>query len=89
MRSLVGLDRETATAAFSQFIAGTTATSAQITFIEMIVEHLTENGVMEVARLYESPFTDINQRGPDAVFSAAKVDAMVQVLREIRERAVA
>lgn len=74
---------------FTEFIAGTTATGAQIEFIELIVEHLTENGVMDVARLYESPFTDINQRGPDAVFPAAKVEAMVQVLREIRARAVA
>ena len=36
----------------------------------------------------ESPFTDISQPGPEAVLSASKVTAMVQVLDEIRRRAV-
>lgn len=88
IRSLVGLDREAATQAFSQFVSGTTATASQLEFITLIVEYLTENGVMAPARLYESPFTDISQQGPEAVFSAGKVTAMVQVLDEIRRRAV-
>ena len=88
IRSLVGLDSETARQAFSQFIAGTTATASQIEFIGLVVQYLTENGVMEPARLYESPFIDINDRGPDAIFLPAKVDEMVRVLEGIRERAV-
>lgn len=88
IRSLVGLDRETAKQAFSQFVVGTTATASQLEFIELIVQHLTENGVMDAARLYESPFTDISQQGPEAVFSASNVTEMVRVLDEIRERAV-
>ena len=87
IRSLVGLDRETATQAFSQFITGTTATPSQIEFIDLIVQHLTENGVMDAARLYESPFTDISHQGPEAVFPSAKVEAIVRVLEEIRQRA--
>jgi type I restriction enzyme R subunit len=89
IRSLVGLDRETATQAFSQFVTDTTATASQIEFVNLIVQYLTENGVMEPARLYESPFTDINDRGPEAVFPAARVTEMVRVLEEIRQRAVA
>ena len=48
MRSLVGLDRETAKQAFSQFVVGTTA--IQLEFINLIVEELTENGVMDSRR---------------------------------------
>lgn len=88
IRSLVGLDRETAKQAFSQFVVGTTATASQIEFIDLIVQHLTENGVMDAARLYESPFTDISQQGPEALFLPARVTEMVRVLEEIRERAV-
>ena len=88
IRSLVGLDLETAKAAFSQFV-GTTATASQLEFIDLIVQYLTENGVMDAARLYESPFTDISQHGPEALFLPAKVTEMVRVLKEIRERAVA
>jgi len=89
IRSLVGLDRETATQAFSQFVVGTTATASQIEFIDLIVQYLTENGVMDAARLYESPFTDISQQGPEALFLPARVTEMVRVLEQIRERAVA
>ena len=56
IRSLVGLGRETATAAFSQFVVGTTATAAQLEFIDLIVQHLTEHGVMEPDRLCQSLF---------------------------------
>jgi type I restriction enzyme R subunit len=89
IRSLVGLDRETAKQAFSQFVVGTTATANQLEFIDLVVEYLTENGVMEPARLYESPFTDISPQGPEAVFSIARVNEMVELLEEIRKRAVA
>ncbi|MHB1115082.1 MAG: type I restriction-modification enzyme R subunit C-terminal domain-containing protein, partial [Acidovorax defluvii] len=89
IRSLVGLDSETARQAFSQFVAGTTATASQIEFIDLVVQYLTENGVMEPARLYESPFIDINDKGPEAIFLPARVDEMVRVLEGIRERAVA
>ncbi|MGN7982246.1 DEAD/DEAH box helicase family protein [Burkholderia sp. 22313] len=89
IRSLVGLDREAAAAAFSEFLQGTTATPNQIEFIDLIVQELTQNGVMEAARLFESPFTDINAQGPLGVFPAATVTQIVQVLAEIRERAVA
>ena len=89
IRSLVGLDRETAKQAFSQFVLGTTATASQLEFIDLIVQYLTENGVMDVGRLYESPFTDISQQGPEALFLPSRVTEMVRVLDEIRERAVA
>ena len=87
IRSLVGLDRETAKQAFSQFVTGTTATASQLEFIDLIVQYLTENGVMDAARLYESPFTDISPQGPEAVFSIARVNGMVAILDEIRIRA--
>lgn len=39
-----------------------------IEFINLVVAYLTENGVTEPDRLYESPFTDINSQGPEGVF---------------------
>ena len=89
VRSLVGLDREAAKQAFSQFLSGGTATANQIEFVNLIVDHLTEHGVMDPALLYESPFTDIGPRGPEDVFSSEQVDGLVGVLAEIRQRASA
>lgn len=88
IRSLVGLDHETAKQAFSQFISGSSVSANQIEFINLIVDYLTENGVMEPDRLYESPFTDIHSQGPVGVFSVDKADQLQDVLREIRQSAV-
>jgi hypothetical protein len=73
IRSLVGLDREAAMQAFSEFLKGSTATPDQIEFIELVVQELTLNGVMEADRLFQSPFTDISSQGPLGVFPPAKV----------------
>ena len=50
IRSLVGLDREAAMQAFSDFISGSTATPNQMEFIELIIQELTQNGVMDVGQ---------------------------------------
>jgi type I restriction enzyme R subunit len=89
IRSLVGLDREAAKSAFGAFLKGGTASANQIEFINLIVDYLTEHGVMDASVLYESPFTDISPRGPEDVFSIAAVGQLVAVLDEIRERAAA
>jgi type I restriction enzyme R subunit len=89
VRSLVGLDHEAAMQAFSEFVHGTTATPNQIEFINLVVQELTQAGVMAPSRLFESPFTDVNAQGPLGVFSPARVTQLVGVLTQIRERAVA
>jgi len=89
IRSLVGMDREAAKQAFGVFLTGRTPSANQIEFVNLIVDHLTEHGVMDPARLYESPFTDINPRGPEGVFTERQVDALVSVLEEIRQTAAA
>ena len=69
------------------FVAGLTAN--QIEFVDLIVNHLTEHGVMEAAVLYESPFTDLTPRGPEELFSAGQVDELVRVLDAVRGMAIA
>ena len=87
IRSLVGLDREAAKQAFGTFITEVTASANQIEFINLIIDHLTEYGVMAPNLLYESPFTDISPRGPEGVFTSDKVDEIITLLNEIREKA--
>jgi len=89
VRSLVGLHREAAKQAFAGFLTGKTLSANQIEFVNLIIDHLTEQGVMEPALLYESPFTDLSPHGPDGVFSSMQVDQLVSLLGEIRQRAVA
>lgn len=87
VRSLVGLDREAAKAAFSDFLTDSRFSANQIEFVSMIIDHLTQHGVMEAKLLYESPFTDLTPQGPDGLFESADVDALVLVLEKLRESA--
>ena len=80
IRSLVGLDREAAKQAFGQFLSGKVQSANQIEFINLIIDHLTEHGVMDPGLLYESPFTDINRRDP-RVFTSEQVDGLISLLQ--------
>lgn len=73
VRSIVGMDRSASQAAFSQFLGDESLTSAQIRFIEMIIEQLTSRGVMEASALYEAPFSDLHAGGPDELFAGKEV----------------
>lgn len=89
VRSLVGLDREAAKGAFAGFLDGRTLNASQIEFVDLIVNHLTERGVMSAALLYESPFTDLAPRGPDDLFASSQVAELVAILDRVRAAAIA
>jgi type I restriction enzyme, R subunit len=89
VRGLVGLDRGAAKEAFAGFLAGKTLSANQIEFVDLIINYLTDHGVMSAARLYESPFTDIAPHGPDDLFTFDEVNDLVLVLSQIRSAAVA
>ena len=87
VRSLVGMDREAAKEALAGFLAGKTFGANQIDFVDLVVNHLTEHGAMQAARLYESPFTDISPRGPEGLFSPTEVDQLIGALDVVRRTA--
>jgi type I restriction enzyme R subunit len=87
IRSLVGLDRQAALEAFADYLDGTKFNANQIHFINTIVGELTNNGVMEPARLYESPFTDLAATGPESMFTENQVDNIVDILNTVRANA--
>lgn len=89
VRSLVGMDREAAKQALAGFLTGKTFGANQIEFVNLIVNRLTEYGVMEASALYESPFTDLTPQGPDGLFTSPQIDELLQVLDHVRATAVA
>ncbi len=87
IRSLVGLDRGATADAFSEFLSDAAVTPDQIEFIDMVIEHLTEKGVMDPGLLYESPFIDVAPSGPNQVFDLAKTKRLVTVIETLNESA--
>ena len=87
IRSLVGLDRNAAKELFAEFLADGTHTATQIRFINEILNELTSRGVMDPARLYDPPFSDLAPTGPEDLFSEEEIGNLCDLLHEISERA--
>jgi type I restriction enzyme R subunit len=87
IRRLVGLDRSAAKNAFSDFLDARRYTANQVEFVNLLIDELTDNGIIEPRRFYESPYTDISPQGPDALFESAEVDRLLEVVAEVRRRA--
>jgi type I restriction enzyme, R subunit len=85
IRSLVGLDRQAVQQAFSKYLQGSSYNEKQIRFIEMMIEHLTQNGVLDAAQLYEPPFNQIHYEGIDGVFADADADNIFGVVEAFNE----
>ncbi len=88
VRSLVGMDREAAKIALSRFLQSGTMNANQVEFVNLIVNHLASRGTIEIARLYESPFTDVHPFGLDGMFKEDSTVALLAALNSIRQNAV-
>ncbi|MFM7229200.1 MAG: DEAD/DEAH box helicase family protein, partial [Cyanobacteriota bacterium] len=89
IRSLVGLDRNAAKELFADFLTDGIHTATQIRFINEIIDELTSRGVMDPARLYDPPFSDLAPMGPEGLFTEAQVDSLYDLLVLITTMAAA
>ncbi|WOJ88321.1 type I restriction-modification enzyme R subunit C-terminal domain-containing protein [Methylocapsa polymorpha] len=89
VRSLIGLDREAAKQALADFVSGRTLSANQIEFVDLIIDYLMDRGVMDPRRLYESPFTDVDDQGVSGVFTPTEVKILVETLAQVKAKAAA
>jgi type I restriction enzyme R subunit len=89
IRSIVGMDVQAARSAFADFIAHGKLRPDQVNFMEAIIQHLTQNGVIDKAMLAETPFTDIHDQGVFGVFGEGELVQLVSLIDEVNGNAVA
>jgi type I restriction enzyme R subunit len=84
VRRIVGMDRSAAKAAFATFLADRSLNAPQMRFVELVIDQLTARGFMELAALYEAPFSSIHAGGPEGLFAGKPniIDGLFHTLEE-------
>lgn len=85
VRSLVGLDRQAAKEKFALFLDQNRYNTDQIQFVNYIINHLTRNGSLDPEMLWERPFVDIHNDGPEGLFSDEDTTKLIGLVREVNE----
>ncbi|WP_438002344.1 DEAD/DEAH box helicase family protein [Sorangium sp. So ce185] len=88
LRGLVGLDPAAVDEAFTGFVHKHPRLSAQqLRFMQVLKNHIAQNGGIELERLYEPPFTTIHAEGIDGVFTeVGQVDEILAILETFQPR---
>lgn len=89
IRGIIGLEVKAAQEAFSDFLQAGNLRADQLTFIQKIITYLTKNGTIEPSMLFESPFTDINDKGLLGVFDDGDAHRVINIIESINENATA
>jgi type I restriction enzyme R subunit len=91
LRGLVGLDAEAVEAAFTDFVHKHPRLSAQqLRFLQLLKNHISQNGGIELDRLYEPPFTTLHASGIDGVFTEQRqLDEILVILEAFQPRKAA
>ncbi|MCA0857282.1 DEAD/DEAH box helicase family protein [Phaeobacter italicus] len=89
LRSLTGLDRAAAKGAFSSFVSHYQLNADQAEFLDLIVDSLTESGIVEPASFYESPFTDLDDMGIAGIFDRDQAQEIIKIVRSLNNAVAA
>ena len=87
-RGLVGLDEVAVDRAFAEFVHKHHGLSPQqLRFLQLLKNHLSQYGTIELERLYEAPFTTLHADGVDGVFPdpdlAGEILAIVETFQAV------
>ncbi len=81
LRTVVGMDSKSVAKAFAGFAAKHKLGSQQIRFLDMLKNHIRDFGTIEMAQLFEKPFTQIHGGGITGLFpEMEQVTAIKQIV---------
>lgn len=89
LRAMIGLNRTAAKEMFSEFTATYSLSADQTEFLNLIIDSLSESGIVDPERFYESPFTDLDDMGIAGVFKDAQVKELVTIINRSNSAASA
>ena len=75
---------------FEFFIAHPAMTSTQISFLNLLKNHISRYGSIEIDQLYEPPFTTLHSDGLDGVFIDEDIiEELIGIIDTFRPKATA
>jgi len=78
IRSIIGMDADAVNNRFAEFVTSYPGlTSNQVSFLNLLKNHISRYGSIQIDQLYEAPFTALHSEGLDGVFGD---EAMIQEL---------
>jgi type I restriction enzyme R subunit len=85
IRSIIGLDAEAVHERFTSFVQQTNLNAAQIRFLDLLQNHIAKYGSIEVARLYEPPFTSLHTDSIDGLFpDEEQARSIIRIIESFR-----
>ena len=80
IRGIIGMDPKTVHERFTKFVqAHSNLASHQIKFLDLLQNHIAKFGSIDIAQLYEPPFTTLHSDGPDGLFDGPLVDELLDI----------
>ncbi len=74
IRSIIGMDADAVNTRFADFIfSHPSLTANQMSFLNLLKNHISRYGAIEIEDLYEPPFTSLHTDGLDGVFMDEKI----------------
>lgn len=81
IRGIIGMDAAAVHKRFTAFVqAHPNLASHQIKFLDLLQNHIAKYGSIEIAQLYEPPFTTLHNDGPDGLFEEPLVDELLDII---------
>ena len=82
IQQLIGLDVQFVEQHFTEFLHNhPQLTAQQVRFMNLLKKYISENGTIQVEKLYDRPFTTVSSEGIDGVFQPTDVDQLITVLK--------
>ena len=90
IRSIIGMDADVVNDRFVAFITAHPAlTSSQISFLNLLKNHISRYGSIEIEQLYEPPFTTLHSNGLDGIFiDEVLVEELIGIIDTFRPKAI-